>query len=60
MRSFMKFESITLPKALEPEWTEGVQIDGAKDVPDERPMRGILLGCGISLAFWLGILIFVL
>jgi len=31
-----------------------------KDVADERPMRGILLGCGISLAFWLGILIFVL
>jgi len=60
MRSSMKFEPITLPKVLEPEWTEAAQIESAKDVADERPMRGILLGCGISLAFWIGILLFVL
>jgi hypothetical protein len=60
MRSSMKLESITLPEALEPEWSEAARIDGANDVADERPMRGILLGCGISLAFWIGILLFVL
>jgi hypothetical protein len=59
MRTSIKLQPTSLPEALHPDWSQPVATD-ATDTADEHPVRGILVGCGVSLAFWLAILIFVL
>ena len=59
MRSSIKLQPTSLPETLHREWSQPAATD-ATDTGDEHPVRGILVGCGVSLAFWLAILVFVL